>query len=431
MRHKIFTSAFSRIALSLTVTMGLASLTACGSGGKPGSNQLGTTITASFSGQTLPQAVAYQVGMTGTFQTIGLSDSTATFTLPSGTDAYGVAYICPTFLDGYYFSNTSIIQATTADTTSLALSCPSLLGAVNATYDVSAIPGVLSVDLYAGYLSTETNGTTGSVEVSGIPTGTVDVALVARGSNGPIGVQIQRGVTVASLNNTNITFPPMTTADEVGTSAPVSVTGVPSGATTSGFATKYNTAGGLSIDFNSLSPSSHPTVPSSQSHAGDYYLIEGIGILPYQVVTSEITANATSAVTVKLPAPLSSTPAPTPAAYPTFQVNTSGFTVAGPVVNSAAIQYQLTPGIENPFYNVYAYVTQSWLGANTTFTVPNLSTVAGFAAAPPSGLQEDWIFYSTAGTPLQFNPLQQTGAESLTSGMSVQSMTYYGGFRTP
>ncbi len=431
MFRRVFGIAVSRIAFGLTVAMGLASLTACGGGGKPGSNQLGTTITASFSGQTLPQAVAYQAGTGGTFQTIGLSDATATFTLPSGVDAYGVAFVCPTFLDGYYFSNTSIIQATTADTTTLSLSCPSLLGAVNATYDVSAIPGVLSVDLYAGYFSTETGGTTGYVEVGGLPTGTLDVALVARGSNGPIALQILRGVNVAALSNTNVTFPPMTAADDVGTSAPVSLTGIPSGATTSGFATRYNTSGGLSIDLNSLSLTTHPTAPSSQSQAGDYYLIEGLGILPNQVVTSEITASATSAVTFALPAPLPSTPAPTVAAYPTFQVHTSGFTVAGPVVNSASIQYQLVPGAANPFYNVYTYVTQSWLGSSSTFTVPDLSKVAGFAPAPPSGSEEPWIYYSTAGTPLQFNPLQQTGAESLTSTMSVQSIRYNGAFVTP
>ncbi len=136
------------------------------------------------------------------------------------------------------YSNESIIQATTTDTTSLSLACPSLSGNVSATFDASAIPGATSVLLYVGSRADEITMTAGSVPLIGIPTGTFDVALVAEGAtNGALAVQIQRGVNVTE--STTVAFPPMTAADELGT-APVSITNVPSGALNSGFSTKYH-----------------------------------------------------------------------------------------------------------------------------------------------------------------------------------------------
>jgi hypothetical protein len=433
MSHKGSVLAATRVALGL-MAAALTSLTSCGGDSSTGIGPTGTTITASFAGPTMPTAVAYQAGTAGKFQTLALSDSSASFTLPSGTDAYGFAYICPTFFDVNYYSNESIIQATTADTTSLSLACPSQSGFVNTTFDASAIPGTTSVLLYVGDYSDQIYETSGSVSLSGIPTGTFDVALVAWGANGALALQIQRGVSITGFTP-NLTFPPMTAADELGT-APISITGVPSSATISGFSTTYNTSGGLSVilpgPFNGLPQTTYPTAPASQSQAGDFYLIQAVADLPTQSVTAELSSNTASALTVALPSPLSSLPAPTAAAFPTFNANTSGFTVAGTVVNSTWIQYQ-TPSVNSTVYNLYTYVTQSWLSTNTTFTIPNLSTLTGFAPAPPSGGTEFWGLYSTAGTPLQLhsNPLEQSGIETLTSPMSVQYMQYNGAFVTP
>src|ERR1700728_719290 len=101
MPHKAFVVAVTRTAIGFIAAISLTSLTGCGDGGTPTSTPAGTTITASFSGETLPSGVAYQVGTTGTFQSLTISRASASFTLPSGTDAYGFAYVCPTFLDGY------------------------------------------------------------------------------------------------------------------------------------------------------------------------------------------------------------------------------------------------------------------------------------------------------------------------------------------
>jgi len=71
--------------------------------------------------------------------------------------------------------------------------------------------------------------------------------------------------------------------------------------------------------------------------------------------------------------------------------------------------------------------------ANTTLTIPDLSTLPVFAPAPPSGGEEFWTVYSTAGEPLQLqsNPQQQSGVQTLTSPMSVKILQYSGAFVTP
>ena len=421
----------ARIAFALLVAMALTSLTACG-GGSMNSGATGTTVTASFAGATRPSAAAYQVGATGTFQALNLylSGSSISFTLPSGTTAYGFAYMCPTFAAVNSYSNETIIQATTADTTALSLACPSLYGNISATFDVSAIPGATSTDLYEGYWSDRMSGTSGTQGLLGVPTGTFDVALVAIGANGALGIQIQRGVNVTG--STTIAFPPMTAADQLG-AAPASITNVPSGAT-AGFYTTYQTSGGLSVTlpapFNGVPQSTYPTVPSSQSQPADFYLLHAVANLPTQSISSLVSSSTASAVTLALPAPSNSLSAAVAAAFPTFNANASGFTVQGPVVNSSWTQFQ-TPAVNHTVYNVYTFVTKTWLGTNTAFTVPDLSKLAGFTPAPPSGAKEFWSLYSTAGTPLQFNSLQQSVPELFTSPTSVQSIRTGGAFIVP
>jgi hypothetical protein len=300
-------------------------------------------------------------------------------------------------------------------------------------FDASAIPGVTSTLLYEGYSGNQMFGTSGVQGLLGVPTGKFDVALVAMGGNAALAIQIQRGVNVTS--STSIAFPPMTTADELG-SAPASITNVPSGAT-AGFETTYQTSGGLSailpVSYTTgLPQSTYPTVPSSQSQSGDFYLIQAGAILadgqlPSGSPTVLVSSNTASAVTAALPSPLTSSTTAVAAAFPTFNTTAGGFTVAGTVVYSSWTQFQTSSTV----YNTYTYVTQTWLGANTTFTVPDLSTLAGFAPAPSSGGMEFWTLYSTAGTPLQFNPVQQSGVMFLSSPTSVQSVQTGGAFTVP
>lgn len=432
-RYSRFPFFCSLSVIAIVLTTAFASGCGGASGGGMTGGGAGTTVTASFAGATMPSAVAYQAGATGVFQEFSLSGYTFSFTLPAETSAYGFAYICPTFVAGNAYTNESIIQATTTDTTSLSLACPSLSGNISATFDVSAISGVTSTMLCESYWSNQMFGTSGVQGLLGVPTGKFDVALVAIGANNAaLGIQIQRGVNVTG--STSIAFPPMTAADELG-SAPASITNLPSGAT-AGWDTTYQTSGGLSailpVSYTTgLPQSTYPTVPSSQSQSGDFYLIQAGAILadgqlPTGSPTALVSSNTASAVTAALPSPLSSSTAPMAAAFPTFNVNVGGFTVTGTVVYSAWTQFNTSS-----VYNTYTYVTQTWLGANTTFTVPDLSTLAGFAPAPSSGGKEFWALYSTAGTPLQFNPVQQSGVMFLSSPTSVQSVQTGGAFTVP
>ncbi len=424
-----FSCSLSVIAILLTTAL------ASGCGGSMNSGAMGTTVTASFAGATMPSAVAYQSGTTGTFKALALSRSSVSFTLPAGTSAYGFAYICPTFVAVNSFSNESIIQATTTDTTSLSLACPSLSGNISATFDVSAISGATQTMLFEGYWSDQMFGTSGVQVLLGVPTGTFDVALVAMGANNAaLGIQILRGISITS--STSIAFPPMTAADELG-SAPASITNVPSGASYD-FETTYQTSGGLSailpVSYTTGVPqTTYPTVPSSQSQSGDFYLIQAGAVFPDSGLppgspSAIVSSNTASAVTAALPSPLNLPPsAPTAAAFPTFNAIAGDFTVAGTVVQSSFTQFQTSSTV----YNTYTYVTQTWLGTNATFTVPDLSTLTGFAPAPPSGAQEFWAIYATAGTPLQLNPVQQSGVEFLSSPTSVQSLQTAGAFTVP
>jgi hypothetical protein len=419
------------VAISLLAAMALLSLTSCG-GGAPKESTMGITVTASFAGATMPSAVAYQAGTTGTFQPLNLSGTSVSFTLPSGTTAYGFAYMCPTFLNVASFSNETVIQATTADTTSLSLACPSLAGNISATFDVSAIPDVTSTSLCVGDWSNEMYGagTSGVQGLSGVPTGTLDVALVAEGKNGALGIQIQRGVHVTS--STSIAFPPMSAEDELGT-APVEVTNVPPGAA-AGFETTYQTSGGLSVTLPVLSngapQSTYPTVPGAQSQPGDFYLIHAGAMVSAQSISSLMSFRTAGPAILALPAPSNSLAAPVAAAFPTLNANFRGFSVEGPIVESAWTQFQ-TANDNYTVHNLYAFVTKAWLGSNTTFTVPDLSSLPEFAPAPPSGAKEFWSLYSTAGTPLQFNSLQQSGPPMYSSPTSLQSISTGGAFNVP
>lgn len=422
----------NRFVAALLGAMVLSSLADCG--GNSMATGAGAAVAVSFRGDTMPSAVAYQAGTTGTFKTLAISGSSVSFALPTGTAAYGFAYVCPTFSAGGVgpFSNESVIRATTTDTTSLSLACPSLPGSVNATFDVAAIPGATSTILYIGSQSNEMSGTSGSQRVSDIPNGTFDVALVAIGAKGALAIQIQRGVKVTS--STSIAFPPMTASDELG-NAPATLTNVPAG-TTGGFSTTYNTSGGLSAILPVLSkttPSSYSTVPSSQSQSGDFYLIDAGADLttqPSESLRALLSSTTASAVTVALPSPSNSLAGPAAAVFPTFNANTSGFSVKGTMVNSSWTQFQ-TPAGNHTIYNMYTYVTKTWLGANTTFTVPDLSALTGFAPAPPSGQREFWNLYSTAASSLQFLPTQQSGAEILIPPLSVQYIATSGAFIIP
>ncbi|MHB8302047.1 MAG: hypothetical protein ACYDC6_04285 [Acidobacteriaceae bacterium] len=424
--------AGNRFAAAFLAALALAALTACG-GGSSMTTVAGTTVTAAFKGSTMPSAVAYQTGTTGTFQTLAFSGSSVSFTVPTGTTAYGFAYQCPG--GGSSFPQESIIQATTTDTTSLSFACPPpASGKVIATFNVSAIPGATGIALWGGNGGSWVSGTVGTVNLSEAPLGTSDIALVATDASGSLAVQIQRGVNVTS--STSIAFPPMTSANELGT-AQASVTGAPS-SNGGAFTAYYNTVGGLSfpltMPLNAFPQTTYATVPSGQAQTGDFYLLNGYSgpiANSTESVGAVVTANTASAISLALPPVSTSLNPPTPAAFPKFYANTSGFPVAGPVVDASQIVFQINPNNGNSSYEISTYVTKTWLGANTTFATPDLSGLIGFAPAPPAGVNVNWNFYSVAGTPLQFSSVGPAVFATFTSPTSLQYINTFGGFTVP
>ena len=432
--------------LALVGPLALRLLVGCGSGGTTMSNG-GTTVTASFTGTVMPTAVAYQAGATGTFQPLDLSGSSTSFTLPSGVTSYEFAYMCPVFdptpPSTYTSADESVVQATTSDTTSLSFSCPSTGGNVSVTYDYSAIPGASLVYLITATSSEQVIGPPkGNASVSGVPIGTSDIALVVASATRAIAIQIQRGVNVTSSTPT-IAFPPMTAANMLGT-APVTLQNIPPLASSGGFYTAdiyntYNTPSGLSIPLFRLFDqseesgqsvqSTYPTVPASQAQPGDFYVLQGGGEVTTpdtQLVSVNVSTTSPAAVSLPLPTPSNSLTAPAAAAFPTFNANLSGFTATGTIVNSSVIEYQPLRGGTETFY-VYTYVTKSWLGTNTTFTVPDLSSVKGFNPAPASGVRENWLLSSSMGTPLAF----PSAIGSFASPTSLQTLETFGAFTVP
>ena len=436
----------TRILLALAGAFALNLLAGCGSGSSTPKNT-GATVTVTFTGTAMPTAVAYQAGATGTFQTLTLSGSSTSFTLPSGVTSYGFAYMCPTFEPTPPFTYTStdesVVQATTSDTTSLSFACYSSGGNVNVTFDYSAIPGASYVYLITAGESQQVIGPAkGYAGVSGVPLGTSDIALVVESATRAIAIQIQRGVNVTS-STPAINFPPMTTANMLGTAA-VTLQNIPPLAASGGFYSadiynSYNTPNGLSIPlfrlFDQSEESGHsvqstyPTVPASQAQPGDFYVLQGGGEVTTpdtQLVSVNLSTTSPATLSLPLPTPSNSLTAPAAAAFPTFNANLSGFTVNGPVVDSSVIQYQPLGGGTQTFH-VYTYVTKSWLGTNTSFTVPDLSGVTGFNPAPASGVRESWLLSSSMGTPLALPP----AIGSFASPTSLQTLETFGTFIVP
>ncbi|HET9086635.1 MAG TPA: hypothetical protein VFN53_03860 [Acidobacteriaceae bacterium] len=277
------------------------------------------------------------------------------------------------------------------------------------------------------------SATAGTVNLSNVPLGTSDLALVATGATGSLAVQIQRGVNVT--NSTSLAFPPMTSANQVG-SALASVSGAPSG---SGkfFAVYYVTAGGLSfpltVPLNASPQSTYATVPGTQTQSGDFYALNGnSGPLPNlpEDVGAVITTQTASTISLVLPPLSAGINPPQPAVLPTFNTGTADFAIDGPVVYASLLTCQLN-STTSSLYKISNYVTKIWLGANSTFITPDLSGLIGFGPAPSSGTNVNWDLYAMGGNPLQFASVEGPNGPSFTafaSSASVQYIHTFGGF---
>jgi len=383
-------------------TLCLPFATGCGGGSSSSSNPMENAVTVTFTGGT-PTAVATQIG-TGAFTLATLSGSSLTVMIPSGTQKYAIAYVCPPVPGfGNTVTSESIIEATIADGSAYTISCLGALPTGTATGNVnaSAIAGATNVLVRGnGSYGGSVGSASGSFSVS-LPNGSNDVALIAvNGSGTVLAVKFVRAQTVPGAINSGNTIT-LGSSDMV-TSQSLNVTNVPSGFTTPPAASvNYLTANGTSILLDSTSATQYPAVPTAAGESGDFYAYESNTTdLATHNSAVGITQTSTSggAATIALPASWSYS-GPAAAALPTFTFNYSGFSGATATAQQGEIEWAPTPATLS---TIAVTATSSYQAGASTITVPNLASIAGFFAAAPSGTNIFWVADVYGGTKLPY-----------------------------
>lgn len=385
------------------LVVGILTVLVVGCGGSPTVTPQGTVIVATFAGALQPQAVATKTG-DGAFVAASLQGNVLSLTLPTGTTKYGIAYVCPVFNDEF------VLEATTQDATALNVSCPgpsaSALGLATGSVDASAIVGATDVFIRANGFGGSLAGVSGPFSL-GLPNGSNDVAFIATDSIGnAVGVKIARGQSIPGAVNggSTVLFGP----GDATTTQPVTVNNVPAGfLAPNGVFAQYHTANGtafqllLGLGISGQIPNTYPAVPAAATQSGDFYLYQtGTGDLPstQRVGSSMTTTNGGGPVTMTLPAPWSFA-GPTPAVFPTFTFDYSGFSGQPAVSQQVTLLWQSGPA-SRALLNVVA--TANFQNGSTTLTIPNLTDINGFFTAAPSGAQVSWIADIFGGTAQEF-----------------------------
>lgn len=375
----------------------LALLSGCGSGGNAsssggnGSVNTPTAVTVTFSGAT-PTAVATQIG-SGSYTAVTPA-STITFTLPSGTTNYAVAYVCPEqFFDPEILTVEYVMLASTQDGTLVSAGCTpeaSVNGLATLQVDASAISGAAFVKVGGNTLAW--SGST--VSFSGwIADGTQDVPVYALDINGTVlAVRILRSQTIpGALNGGN---PVVFNASDETALASIAYNNLPSGYTAPSTSVVYNDPDGyLSISLGNHVSTQYRAMPSGAFQSGGYY--------KFTVGANSSTANNYVGVfqnttiggsqVFNLPAPWSFA-GPTAAALPTFNFNYAGFSGMSNVFNVAEMDWDVqVPPSGNDYTNeIMIEESLNYQGGATSFSVPGLSGVSGFISPAPSGTSVNW-----------------------------------------
>lgn len=390
------------------------SLTACGGGGGGTSAPLnppsaGNHITITFTGASQPTAVAESIGA-GAWTAATLSAGNLTFTLPTGTTSYAIAYRCPVFSGMGFVDAEYVIEATIADGASYSLSCFSnpTTATASGNADATAFAATANVFVVGNReYSTTVAGASGAYSASMLP-GVNDVAAIAKdASKNLLGVKIVRGQTVPG------TIAPITlAASDAVTTAPITIANISSGFNpTPECSVAYNTANGTYFFTNNNSTTQYAVVPAAEAAAGDYYSFESndANLSTHELLgTTTYTTNPGGPFTITLPNPWTYS-GPSAAVFPTFSFVYSGFAGMASIVNDAQIAW-----MENPttVADVNVYATSTYLGSSTSVTIPNLTGLAGFLASAPSGTTINWGAQITGGTyPIYVaaNPTPGTG----------------------
>jgi hypothetical protein len=369
------------------------------------------TVSVKFGGVP-PSAVATQMGSASFMLAPISADNTVSLTLPAGTTNYAIAYVCSSAT----LINERVIQADAQDATSLRASCPlrsqPTLGAATGTVDASAIAGTAKVEV-VGRGGLTTLGISGAFNVN-LETGTSDVAFLAKDSNSSVlAVKILRSQNIpGTLNDANaVVFGP----SDATTKQPFTINNVPAGLLATGlveYATANNTSFVLNSAFNNAT-GQYSAVPAAAAQTGDSYRYESIGFNPGNppatVGIAQITNNGGGPVAMTLPN-VGFFGDPTPATFPTFTFNYSGFPAGLSTIGQAVL---LDWDLTTTNAHILSVTATPHSQGGTTLTVPDLSALSGFPPPAPSGTKIDWVAEVLGGTAPLFS--QNTSANESTA----------------
>lgn len=451
-------------------------LSGCGgsSGGNSGNSGPGgggdspTTVTFTFTGAA-PTTVATSIG-SGAFATSTLTSGSLSLQIPAGTTNFAVAFVCPpeTFYDGadvisdfvartphlrnhpvsgvgslkaqditdgiYNSTTEEVFAASTLDGTSFTTTCSnptentaSNLGSATGEFNPSALGEFVQLDTAginqgsgASWYVQDITGVGGvSVEgfSSGFPIGIDRVILVvsAVGPNGSLYAvkSLNDQVVPGELNNGE---PIVFNISDVVTYQPITYKNLPAGCTTASTQAYFvpsGTQNQIAIGGNN---GEYPVAPASAVEQGDSYFIQSDTGPCNTTSFVSMTTSSGGPITISFPTSWSYD-GPTAAALPTFpNLNYSGF----PGTGTQAVELDTSWSLPSGNFSGYDFIaTRNSMGGASSLTFPDLSSVAGFLASPPSGQEVDWVaalVQSTGG----IQPVAANGA-AISAGSAAGS----------
>jgi hypothetical protein len=430
---RLVVSVSSLLVISLLAMALLSMAIGCGGGGAQSSSttSAGSTVAVSFAAPT-PVAVAEKIG-TGNWTAASLpSGGPLMVQLPPGTTQYGVAFVCTSVRSGTQVKQQFIIQADIKDGNAYTLQqClpdfapPLPTGSLTGSFDASAIAGTsqveISVDNFSSNLVAATP--TGSFNITTAQVGLTDAFAVAYDSSHTLlAMKIVRSQTVPGVANGGN---PITLAasDAVTTSMPISLANVPAGfpQVFGIHFPSYVTANGgyaMATGFNGFIPTGYSVVPATQAQPSDYYLVDMLAAAGNQQVTTSQRLKTAAPVTLTLPNPWTAIP-PTPARFPTFTFDYTGFTGQPAIADVAGLGWTQS-GVS---FGMSVIATANSQNGATTLTFPDLTALPGFLSMAPSGTIVGWSAATWGGTAQFFAtpaPIPQTISNASDQGNFTQ-----------
>ncbi len=358
------------LALALAFLLG-----ACGGGASPGGGNGGggggdggnggggePTVTVTAAGA---KAAAYRIG-NGAWE--AAADPTSFSFTVSGGGPYDVALRCNA-------RDLSLYSLTTDELTDLDSPCDSGANniAFSVDYDVSGVQNAKAALLFhkgSVFEGERAIGTSGTFKVTHGVAGEQDLVVLALDGNNPPNVLAAKMATFTVADKGSYTVPALSGGDSVGSATFPDFSGeVPSGykpAWTVFSITPKKTAPLSGFGENSGGTgSTYFTYPFA-----DYLIyMAGAEKTDYSVFSFFASASGTPAIT--LPGPID------PAA------SGSPISVSGLVTASDLLGYVITASW-NGTYHLDASISKAYLGSDTSYTLPDLSSISGFENTKPA-----------------------------------------------